>query len=551
MTIRRRITIAFTIIFTVFFGFGFIAQSVMRRVERHIEAHEHIEHVQNHVNEIDIAKLQYVMEQDRVYIRNIYVLIDNIEYELTYLEQFAVPARDNPVLEDIKVLLQQYEEQVQWVVTISDQHDALREAVYVHWTTAMREYQALSASEHPIVHESYQDMQTLLEELQVVGLNAERLSLDTDQALESVHEMKRLADRIADLSTLSNHSRIQGRRMERALTQYIAAYEKKGEKLEDLLQAGELLDQTTARIREHVRNLLRIWHVNVIDENQALQQVLQISLILAAIIMFVTTSVTRTYMLRKINNLEHAVESIGKGNYKVELDESDATEFGHIAKGINAMARSMDESINRMWAINRSLEDTVNARTRAIQKVNRQLEEANAALEEERQWLKVEAGLDSITELENRRAIFVALSELASLKEEADHPYAVALIELDHYMDYVREKGHAFGEQMLIAAAGVIREGLRESDRAGRLAAEQFVVIFRNCELEEANDRLYEMLQQFQRESEKVFGVELTFSAGIANEPAHEKGMWLSSAERNLKVGRVSGRHISFSQDQK
>jgi diguanylate cyclase (GGDEF)-like protein len=87
------------------------------------------------------------------------------------------------------------------------------------------------------------------------------------------------------------------------------------------------------------------------------------------------------------------------------------------------------------------------------------------------------ASLDSLTGLPNRASFEAQLEALCTVPRDPTHPFGVLFIDLDDFKEVNDTYGHAMGDEVLRAAAGVLRETLRDTDVVARLGGDEFVVL--------------------------------------------------------------------------
>lgn len=88
------------------------------------------------------------------------------------------------------------------------------------------------------------------------------------------------------------------------------------------------------------------------------------------------------------------------------------------------------------------------------------------------------AATDSLTQLANRRHFLARLEEThADLLQDADHPVAVLMFDLDHFKSINDSLGHAAGDAVLRLFSSLLRDELRAGDLAGRIGGEEFAVL--------------------------------------------------------------------------
>ncbi len=84
---------------------------------------------------------------------------------------------------------------------------------------------------------------------------------------------------------------------------------------------------------------------------------------------------------------------------------------------------------------------------------------------------------DSLTNQPNRRALRFTLAREIARARRTVRPFALLVLDLDHFKVLNDTYGHAVGDAVLRELAAVIRSGLREGDEFGRWGGEEFVVI--------------------------------------------------------------------------
>jgi diguanylate cyclase (GGDEF)-like protein len=100
---------------------------------------------------------------------------------------------------------------------------------------------------------------------------------------------------------------------------------------------------------------------------------------------------------------------------------------------------------------------------------------------------------DLITGLPNRRYMEQQFAqELARVQRRLGH-VSVLLLDMDRFKEINDEFGHQAGDRALKEVAQVLRTGLREYDVCARYAGDEFVVILRDCDQDQAARRWREL----------------------------------------------------------
>ncbi|NPV27368.1 MAG: GGDEF domain-containing protein [Firmicutes bacterium] len=112
--------------------------------------------------------------------------------------------------------------------------------------------------------------------------------------------------------------------------------------------------------------------------------------------------------------------------------------------------------------------------------------------------LKDQLERDLLTGLYNRLALYNILNRLLKAAQEKGKPLVVAMLDLDNFKDINDQFGHAVGDEVLRAAAGVIKKALRAMDKVVRYGGEEFVIILPETGLSKAQIALERIRTQIE-----------------------------------------------------
>jgi len=128
------------------------------------------------------------------------------------------------------------------------------------------------------------------------------------------------------------------------------------------------------------------------------------------------------------------------------------------------------------------------------------------------QW---QATHDSLTQLPNRVLFYDRLNQAIAESTRYKQPFCLLYIDLNDFKKVNDTYGHLNGDLLLILVAQRIREVIRQSDTAARLAGDEFAVIINHSHLEEARQVADKLHQQLAASYELNEGITLEISASI------------------------------------
>lgn len=169
--------------------------------------------------------------------------------------------------------------------------------------------------------------------------------------------------------------------------------------------------------------------------------------------------------------------------------------------------------------------------------------------ERQRKALEALATLDSLTGVQNRRAMERELGIAVQEHRRARVPFGLAMLDLDHFKRINDEHGHEAGDEVLVAFADLLRRSTRQGDRCFRFGGEEFVLLM------PAADRgaLGSIDQQLRRrvaDELQCRGAAVTVSIGAAAlRPDEDWQAWLARADAALYQAKNEGRNRTVVDD--
>ncbi|HET8764253.1 MAG TPA: diguanylate cyclase [Rhodanobacter sp.] len=156
------------------------------------------------------------------------------------------------------------------------------------------------------------------------------------------------------------------------------------------------------------------------------------------------------------------------------------------------------------------------------------------------------AATDPLTGIANRRSIEWRGQRLLDWAQAEGQPFAVALLDVDHFKLVNDQHGHQAGDAVLVRLAAVCRDALRQGDVIGRIGGEEFVLLLPGAGSEPARDvaeRLRLAVAALKLD-DVAPGLAVTISLGVTVSHAGdgEFGALVERADRALYRAKAAGR---------
>ena len=123
---------------------------------------------------------------------------------------------------------------------------------------------------------------------------------------------------------------------------------------------------------------------------------------------------------------------------------------------------------------------------KGIARLSMGLHAENAAIQAQNAQLKINATIDSLTGLRNRRAYDEIATGEWERSKRMRRPLALMRIDIDHFKVVNDTHGHAVGDRALVGVANALKQHVRQYDLVFRLGGEEFVVLLPECDSKSA-----------------------------------------------------------------
>lgn len=148
-----------------------------------------------------------------------------------------------------------------------------------------------------------------------------------------------------------------------------------------------------------------------------------------------------------------------------------------------------------------------------LKKVVEELQTKITELTDENETLKILTITDPLTKLHNRKWIMDLFRQEYKRTRRDNAKLSVAVIDIDNFKNINDTYGHQTGDAVLAEIGRIIKERIRETDRAGRFGGEEFIILLPNTNNEGATKVAENIRAEVERSNPS--GIHVTISAGI------------------------------------
>lgn len=122
--------------------------------------------------------------------------------------------------------------------------------------------------------------------------------------------------------------------------------------------------------------------------------------------------------------------------------------------------------------------------------------------------------LDGLTGINNRNKFNEMLDYEIQNSKRYDNTFSIAIIDIDYFKNFNDKYGHLIGDEVLITMAQTLNRNVRESDVFARWGGEEFVILFKNCNVTIAQTLSENLRNHIQNNTHLTAG-KITASFGV------------------------------------
>jgi diguanylate cyclase (GGDEF)-like protein len=162
---------------------------------------------------------------------------------------------------------------------------------------------------------------------------------------------------------------------------------------------------------------------------------------------------------------------------------------------------------------------------------------------------------DSLTQINNRRALDLDLPRQTQIARNQNNPLSLIILDVDFFKKVNDTYGHLIGDRVLQLLSARLRNNLRLQDTPFRYGGEEFVIILPNTTGEEAllvAHRLNRIINQEPFTINNQVTINVTISLGVASlgdEDDQDGISMLNRADKSLLQAKTTGRNRVISSE--
>jgi diguanylate cyclase (GGDEF)-like protein len=151
------------------------------------------------------------------------------------------------------------------------------------------------------------------------------------------------------------------------------------------------------------------------------------------------------------------------------------------------------------------------------------------------------ASRDPLTGLLNRRALKELATRALGRALRMREPFIVVAIDCDGFKQLNDQYGHSAGDHVLRILAGVLEKNTRDSDLVSRTGGDEFVVMLRGTNIQDAKRVLRRVEEEFEHAVRMAgYGCSITMGMAVTEEDGSTIEQLIENADRAMYEGKES-----------
>ena len=239
-----------------------------------------------------------------------------------------------------------------------------------------------------------------------------------------------------------------------------------------------------------------------------------------------------TRLSRPIEQLARAARRIERRDAApVYPGDEHTKEISQLSRSFQSMTESLLQREKELSELNATLEGQVTERTQALHQANQEL----ARL----------ATIDALTGLHNRRWFDEKLHEHHSSLLRQGRPFALLVIDADHFKRINDTHGHVVGDAVLRQLARLLLQSVRATDFVARYGGEEFVVLLPDTAQPIEGMLVAEKIRSTVEGSifPTVLSVTVSVGLGLSNTADTHETAVFQRADRGVYLAKEQGRN--------
>ncbi len=263
----------------------------------------------------------------------------------------------------------------------------------------------------------------------------------------------------------------------------------------------------------------------------------------------------RNLIKTKFKELRAMLSELAEGFGSITKDNTNFSDqvknsISHIEKAIEL--DEIKEIRNKINYETKSIRKTITKKQEKDSIIIDSLTHKVRVMNEELTSTKEEVLIDGLTQISNRKAFDIKMSDTFKNKSSKIDPFTLAMADIDYFKKINDEYGHTVGDEVLREVAGTIKDAFRSNDFVARYGGEEFAIIIKRIDMHYIQNICERLRSSIEAIDIKIDNntIPISISIGIAfcNQSDTSKTL-VDRADRALYLAKHSGRNTIKSEE--